>query len=104
MHFVRLFTIVLILLSTALSGAMAASHAGPTDGRVETAAVVPADHQTCCADSMEQFQTCNALTAIIPATMAHGTAPKHVQSVTFGPSILLPGFEPAGNLDPPRPV
>lgn len=104
MYFVRLLTIALILLSATLPGAMAASHAGPTDMAVDTTAVMSADHETCCTDGMEQSQSCHVLPAILPATARDKGAQGLVRSVTFGPSILLTGFEPAGTLDPPRPV
>lgn len=104
MYFMRLLTIALIVLSTTLSGAMAASHAGQTDMAVDTASVMSADHKTCCTDGMERSQSCHALPAILPAMMMDRGAQDLVRSVTFGPSILLTGSEPAGTLDPPRPM
>ncbi|MBB5723367.1 hypothetical protein FHS72_003012 [Loktanella ponticola] len=102
MYFVRLLMIALIVLSTTLSGAMAARHLGPTDVSVETAAVMSADHKTCCTDGTEQSQGCHVLPAILPAMKMDSGAQKLLRSVTFGPSILPTGFEPAGTLDPPR--
>lgn len=104
MYFVRLLTIALIVLSTTLSGAMAAGHVGPTDVSVESVGVMSTDHETCCTDGMEQSQSCHVLPAILPAMQMDSGVQDLVRSVTFGPSILLIGFEPAGPLDPPRSV
>ena len=104
MYFVRLLTITLIFFSTTLSGAMAASHAGPTNMTVKTVAVMSVDHETCCADGTEQSQGCHVLPAILSAMQRDSGAQARVRSVTSEPSILLTGFEPAGTLDPPRSV
>ena len=104
MHFVRHLMVILIVLSTTLSGAMAASHVGPIDVSVETAAVMSTDHETCCNDSMEQSQSCHVLPAILPAMTIDSGAQELVKTVTCGPSILPTGFEPSGTLDPPRAV
>ena len=104
MYFVRLLMVILIALSTTLSGAMAAGHAGLSDVSVETSATMSANHETCCTDGMERSQSCHVLPAILPAMQRESGAQELVRSVTFGPSTLPTGFEPAGTLDPPRSV
>lgn len=96
--------VILTVLSTTLSGAMAASHVAQIDKTIETAAVMATDHETCCIDDTKHSQICHVLPAILPAIKMDSGAQELVWSVTFGPSILLTGFEPAGTLDPPRSV
>ncbi len=104
MYFVRHLMIIMIVLSATLSGAMAAGHAGQMDMIMDEAAVVSADHKDCCTDGMTQSQSCHVLPAILPEMKIDRIPQKLVQSVTFGPSHLLTGFEPTGTLDPPRSV
>ncbi len=99
MYLVRLLTIILIVLSTSLSGAMAASHAGTAD-----MTVMSVDHESCCEGSMQQSPSCHAVPAIIPTMTMSWAAPEAMQSVTFELAILLTGTEPSGTLDPPRAV
>jgi hypothetical protein len=80
MYVARLFTVILIVLSASLSGAMAA---GQADRAAEASAAVPADHETCCTDGMERLHGCHVGPALLPAAAVDTRAQGLVRSVTL---------------------
>ncbi len=104
MSFLRLLMVVLIILSTSLSGAMAASHAQLSDMNVSVMETMSVDHTQCCGDTKDLAQSCHVLLGLVPALVAVHVAPESSSMALTISETLLTGIEPTGILDPPRAV
>ena len=104
MQLMRLIMVVAIMLSTSLSGAIAADHPTSTDAHAETATPMSVDHGKFCDDSADRSAGCHVMPAIVPALAMHGDGPGLMQTILFRDATLLVGTDPATALDPPRAV
>jgi hypothetical protein len=96
--------IVLTVLSTSLSGAMAASHPPSAGRNVNVMTAMSGDHTHCCEDTADLAQSCHVLPALVPALVMGGIAPEFSGMELSESGILLTGIRPSGLLDPPRAV
>lgn len=104
MRLIRLLLIVLMTLTTSVSGAMGADHATAMDHAHANTVDVAGDDTVCCSDSTERTQSCHVLPALVPASDLRVTGPTSCRDVSFGPGLLLTGIEPSRPLDPPLSV
>jgi hypothetical protein len=104
MSLLRFLMIVLTVMSTSLSGAMAASHAPSADIDVNVMTAMSGDHTHCCEDTTDLAQSCHVLPALVPALVMGGIAPEFSGLELSESGTLLTGMEPSGLLDPPRVV
>ncbi|TYB88396.1 hypothetical protein [Oceaniovalibus sp. ACAM 378] len=104
MTLIRFLMILVIVLSTPLSGAMAAGHPFASDMAQEAAnsEVTSVGHGMCCEENTDRSPSCHVLTALVPALTNNTTTPTQMRSAIFGFPTVLAGIEPAGPLDPPR--
>ncbi len=104
MSLVRFLLVVVLTLSTSLSGVMDAGHMPVSSHDHATVEAMADDQPLCCQDSTERAQTCHALLALLPTLAVNNTAPATGEDVFCASGLLLTGIEPSGPLDPPRVV
>ena len=104
MNFLRSLMIVLTVMSTSFSGAIAASHAPSTDIGVSVMEAMSGDHTHCCENTTELAQSCHVLPALVPALVMGSAAPEFSRIELSESVTLLTGIKPSGLLDPPRSV
>jgi hypothetical protein len=104
MSLLRFLMIVLTVMSTSLSGAMAASHAPSADIDVNVMTAMSGDHTHCCEDTTDLAQSCHVLPALVPTLVMENIAPEFSGMELSEPGTLMTGIKPSGLLDPPRAV
>jgi hypothetical protein len=102
MNLIVSLMIVLTIISTSFSGAMASSHAPSTDNDVSVTEVMLEDHTHCCVDTKNFTQSCHVLPGLIPALVTVQVAPEFSGMTLTVSETLLIGIVPSGLLDPPR--
>lgn len=103
MYFVRTLLVLILTLSTSLTGVMAEEFELPQE-HTQAAEISVSDEAECCATNTESAQACHHAPAIVPALQRASLSQlaSRNQFVTFG--LLLTGIDLSGPLDPPRSV
>lgn len=106
MAFLRLASLVLLILITSVSGVMSVAHGEHAGVAMDMHGGDPiaGNHQGCCENGTERSTNCHVLPVLVPVTFAAHLAHDPTGRLALVRSTLLVGTEPAGPLDPPRSV